>query len=40
MALLNKDGAVDIVLCDLGYPGLDCLEFLYFAGLSRYNTYI
>lgn len=28
MALLNKDGAVDIVLCDLGYPGLDCIEFL------------
>lgn len=28
MALLNKDGAVDIVMCDLGYPGLDCLEFL------------
>ncbi|WP_159956858.1 EAL domain-containing response regulator [Pseudomonas sp. R76] len=28
MTLLNNDGAVDIVLCDLGYPGLDCLEFL------------
>ncbi|MGE1154555.1 EAL domain-containing response regulator [Pseudomonas kitaguniensis] len=28
MALLNRDGAVDIVLCDLGFPGLDCVEFL------------
>ncbi|PHN30733.1 EAL domain-containing protein [Pseudomonas sp. ICMP 460] len=28
MALLNRDGAVDIVLCDLGFAGLDCVEFL------------
>ncbi len=28
MALLNKEGAVDIVLCDLGYQGLESLEFL------------
>lgn len=28
MALLNKAGAVDIVLCDLSYQGLESLEFL------------
>lgn len=28
MALLNKEGVVDIVLCDLGYQNLPWLEFL------------
>jgi CheY-like chemotaxis protein len=28
MAFLTKEGAVDIVLCDLSYHGLESLEFL------------
>lgn len=38
MALMRRDGGVDIALCDQGHSGIDCLDFVRAAsqfGMSR-----